>query len=124
MPEQIDKTAIQEQSTTNAAYESNGDLSNRDSAAKYEREVLQLSLEEANAKLEHVFENQRVFINMIDHEFRTTLTGIQGFSELLCEEELSFEEVKTFARDIRSDAVRLSSVITRFLDLEYMKSSK
>jgi len=124
MSERVDKTAIQEQITTNAMCESNSDLGNCDSAAKYERETLQLSLEEANAKLEHVFESQRVFINMIDHEFRTTLTGIQGFSELLCEEELTLEEVKTFARDIRSDAVRLSSVITRFLNLEYMKSSK
>ncbi len=124
MSEQIDKTAMQEQITTNGTHEARGDSGNRDSAAQNEREMLRRLLEEANAKLEHVFENQRVFINMIDHEFRTTLTGIQGFSEVLCEEELTLKEVKTFARDIRSDAVRLSSVIARFLDLEYMKLSK
>src|SRR5258708_1962869 len=87
------------------------------------KKTLSLSLEEANAKLDNVLENQRAFINTVDHEFRTALTGIQGFSEVLCEEELTSEEVKIFARDIHSDAVRLSRVIARFLDLEHMKSS-
>lgn len=88
------------------------------------KKMFQSSLEEANDKQEDRIENQSAFIHIIDHEFRTTLTGIQGFSELLCEEELTPEEVKTFARDILSEAVRLSTVITRFLDLECMKSNK
>ena len=117
MFEQINKSATQEEITTNTGYEPEGALDNQ----KDTREMLELALKEANAKLENVFEHQKALVTIIDHEFRTTLTGIQGFSELLCEEELSSEEVKIFARDIHSDAVRLSRVITRFIDLENMQ---
>src|SRR6266567_4044590 len=48
------------------------------------------------------------FVAVVSHEFRTTLTGIQGFSELLCEEGLSAAEIKEYAIDINTDALRLS----------------
>lgn len=122
MPEQIDKGATQEENTASVT---STPEDNRGSQ-KDTQEMQHLASKEARAKMESVFEHQRhkAFVNMIDHEFRTALTGIQGFSELLCQEELSFEEVKAFARDIHSDAVRLSRAITRFIDLENMQSHR
>jgi len=64
------------------------------------------------------------FIAVVSHEFRTTLTGIQGFSELLCEEGLSSMETKEFAVDINTDAQRLSRMIDTVLDLQLMRSGR
>ncbi len=65
---------------------------------------------------------QQDFISMISHEFRMTLTSIQGFSELLHIEEFSAQEVKDYARSIYLDAKRLVRMISDLLDLERMKS--
>ncbi len=64
------------------------------------------------------------FIAMVSHEFRTTLTGIQGFSELLRDEDFNVAEVKEYASDINADAMRLNRMINELLDLERMKSGK
>ncbi|MBA2392213.1 MAG: PAS domain-containing protein [Ktedonobacteraceae bacterium] len=69
-------------------------------------------------------EYQRQFVSMVSHEFRTTLTTIEGFSEVLQEAEFSAEEVKDFARDIYTDAVRLHRMIDDLLDLEKMQSGR
>ena len=67
---------------------------------------------------------QDSFIAIISHEFRTTLTGILGFSGLLYEQTFDPEEVKEFAADIRADAQRLNRMIDDVLDLERMKSGQ
>lgn len=84
-------------------------------------EKLLLILKEANTQLEQVNKLQNNFISIISHEFRTTLTGIQGFSELLRDEDFGPEEVKEYASDINADARRLTRMITELLDLERMK---
>jgi PAS domain S-box-containing protein len=81
-------------------------------------------LEALNTELEHINKQQRNFVAVVSHEFRTTLTGIQGFSELLCEQEWSFEEVKEYATDITTDSSRLTRMINDVLDLERMKSGQ
>src|SRR5690606_4243332 len=43
----------------------------------------------------------------ISHEFRTPLTSIQGFSELLETEQLTRHEIRAFARTINQSALRL-----------------
>lgn len=67
---------------------------------------------------------QRNFVAVVSHEFRTALTGIQGFSELLCEQEWSPAEVKEYATDITTDVKRLTRMINEVLDLERMKSGQ
>jgi PAS domain S-box-containing protein len=81
-------------------------------------------LEALNTELHHMNKQQSDFVAVVSHEFRTTLTGIQGFSELLCEQEWSFEQVKEYATDITTDAKRLTRMINEVLDLERMKSGK
>ncbi|HEY5005310.1 MAG TPA: HAMP domain-containing sensor histidine kinase, partial [Ktedonobacteraceae bacterium] len=66
---------------------------------------------------------QNNFIAVVGHEFRTALTSIQGFSELMHVEDLSSDDVKEFAGDINTDVTRLNHLINDLLDLERMKSS-
>lgn len=82
------------------------------------------SLRQNNIQLEQVNKLQSDFISIVSHEFRTTLTGIQGFSELLRDEEFNTAEVRDFAADIHTDALRLTRMISELLDLERMKLGK
>ncbi len=89
-----------------------------------ELESLLFILQQTNARLEQVNKVQSDFIAIVSHEFRTTLTGIQGFSELLRDEDFNVTEVKEYANDINVDALRLNRMISELLDLERMKSGK
>ena len=64
------------------------------------------------------------FVSVVSHEFRTPLTGIMGFSEMIRDEELTSAETKDFANDINKDANRLSRMITEMLDLDRMESGR
>ena len=64
------------------------------------------------------------FVSVVSHEFRTPLTGIQGFSEMIRDDPLSIEDIKEFAGDINNDATRLSRMISEMLDLDRMESGK
>ena len=64
------------------------------------------------------------FVSIVSHEFRTPLTGIQGFSELMRDEDLSLVEMKEYAGDINTDAQRLNRMITEMLDLDRMESGQ
>ncbi|HEY5005655.1 MAG TPA: PAS domain-containing sensor histidine kinase [Ktedonobacteraceae bacterium] len=80
---------------------------------------------EANEQLQHLNELQKNFIAIVSHEFRTSLTGIMGFSELLLQEqELTPAEVRDYATDINTDAQRLNRMITSLLDLGQIQSGK
>jgi signal transduction histidine kinase len=61
---------------------------------------------------------------MVSHEFRTALTGIQGYSELMSGQEVTPDEVKEFSGDINSDALRLNRMITEMLDLNRIESGR
>lgn len=76
------------------------------------------------AALERLSRLKSEFMSMVSHEFRTALTGIQGYSELMSSEEVSPEEVKEFAGDINSDALRLNRMITEMLDLDRIESGR
>ena len=64
------------------------------------------------------------FVSIVSHEFRTPLTGIQGFSELMRDEDLTVDEMKEYASDINKDAQRLNRMITEMLDLDRMESGR
>ena len=61
-------------------------------------------------------------ISIVSHEFRTPLTGIQGFSEMIRDEALSLDEIREYAADINADAQRLNRMINDMLDLDRMQS--
>jgi PAS domain S-box-containing protein len=76
------------------------------------------------AGLERLSQLKSEFVSLVSHEFRTALTGIQGFSEVMRDEAITTDEVKEFAGDINSDAMRLNRMITELLDLDRMESGR
>ncbi len=75
-------------------------------------------------ELERVNRAKSEFVSIVSHEFRTPLTGIQGFSEMLRDERLTPEEVRDYATDINKDAQRLGRMINEMLDLSRMESGR
>lgn len=78
----------------------------------------------AVVELERLSQAKSDFVSIVSHEFRTPLTGIQGFSELLRDEDLTSAEVREYAADINKDAQRLNRMITEMLDLDRLESGR
>jgi PAS domain S-box-containing protein len=76
------------------------------------------------SQLEKLNRLKSEFVSMVSHEFRTALVGIQGYSEILSDEQVEPDEVKDMAGDINSDAQRLNRMITEMLDLDRMEAGK
>src|SRR5229473_480585 len=76
------------------------------------------------AGLERLSQLKSEFVSLVSHEFRTALVGIQGFSEMIHDQELSPEETKTFAGDINKDAQRLNRMITEMLELDRIEAGR
>jgi len=76
------------------------------------------------AGLERLNSLKSEFVSMVSHEFRTALVGIQGFSEMMCEQDLEPADVKSFARDIYNDSQRLTRMISEMLDLDRMEAGR
>ena len=89
-----------------------------------ERDQLMTAKIFLNEQLEQVNKMQSDFISVVSHEFRTSLTTIEGFSDLLRSENYPSEEVKDYSNDIYTDAIRLHRMVTDLLDLEQMKKGK
>ena len=78
----------------------------------------------AVSELERLNRAKSDFVSIVSHEFRTPLTGIQGFSEMMRSEDLSVDEMREYAGDINKDAQRLNRMITEMLDLDKMESGR
>jgi signal transduction histidine kinase len=76
------------------------------------------------AELERVSKVKSEFVAIVSHEFRTPLTGIQGFSEMMRDEDLTVDELKEYATDINKDARRLNRLVNEMLDLSRMESGR
>lgn len=78
----------------------------------------------ANAKLEKIDSTKTEFLSIVSHEFRTALTGIQGFSELIRDGGLEADEVRAYGGYIFNDADRINRLIGDMLDLDRMESGR
>ena len=78
----------------------------------------------ANANLERLDRTKTEFLSIVSHEFRTALTGIQGFSELIRDGGLEPDEVRAYGGYIFNDADRVNRLIGDMLDLDRMESGK
>ena len=76
------------------------------------------------AQLEKLNRLKSEFVSMVSHEFRTALVGIQGFSELIKEQDMELDEVKTLAAEIYNDSQRLNRMITEMLDFDRLEAGK
>ncbi len=77
-----------------------------------------------NADLERVDHVKSDFVKLASHEFRTALAGIQGFSEMIRDEDLTPAEIKEFASDINQDARRLNRMIDQMLNLDHLEAGR
>lgn len=76
------------------------------------------------AGLERLNQLKSEFVALVSHEFRTALVGIQGFSEMIRDAEISIAEAKGFAADINKDAERLNRMINDMLDLDRIEAGR
>jgi PAS domain S-box-containing protein len=78
----------------------------------------------ANTNLEKLDRTKTEFLSIVSHEFRTALTGIQGFSELIRDGGLEADEVRAYGGYIFNDADRINRLIGDMLDLDRMESGR
>ena len=79
---------------------------------------------ETYREIEQLSKLRSEFVSIVSHEFRTPLTGIQGFSEMMRDEDLTMPVMREYAADINKDARRLARLITDMLDLDRMESGR
>jgi signal transduction histidine kinase len=77
-----------------------------------------------NQELQRLNQAKSDFVSIVAHEFRTPLTGIQGFSEIIRDYEISLDEAREYASDINNDAKRLTRMINTQLDLDRLQSGR
>jgi len=65
---------------------------------------------------------QTHFVAAVSHEFRTPLTSIQGYSELLTGSTTALEEVAELARVIHRESVQLAGMLDGMLLLDRLRS--
>ncbi len=92
-------------------------------------EVLEKVNEElslANLELENLSNAKTEFVSMVSHEFRTPLTSIIGFSELLAEAHLGElnSEQEEYIRQIHRKGKQLLALINDLLDTGRLESGK
>jgi signal transduction histidine kinase len=92
------------------------------------RRVIETALVQASAVAaqaaawKELSRQQHLMINLISHEFRTPLTMLLGFSELLAEREDLSADLKTQLSAIHEGAQRLHTVIGNILDFSLLES--
>ena len=74
------------------------------------------------AALEHLNRMIAGFASMVSHETRSSLVGIQGWSELIRDGALSAEEIRSCASDIFDGAQRIEKMIGQMVDLNHLET--
>ncbi|QKS72664.1 HAMP domain-containing protein [Paenalkalicoccus suaedae] len=72
--------------------------------------------------LESVDRLRQEFVTNVSHEFKTPLSSIQGYAELLQQEDFSRDEQREFAGVIESEAARLHQLASRLLQLSRIET--
>jgi signal transduction histidine kinase len=83
----------------------------------YELEQQNLAIQEANRL-------KTEFVSMVSHELRTPLTSIQGYAELLLEDQRITEEQRETLTIIKKNSDRLLGLVNDLLDLSRMEAGK
>jgi signal transduction histidine kinase len=80
--------------------------------------------EETEAQVEKLSLAKSEVMSIVSHEFRNALVGIQGFSEIMRDQDLPAEDVKAFSGDIYNDSERLTRMINEMLDLDRLEAGR
>lgn len=81
-------------------------------------------LEQQNLAIQEVNRLKSEFVSMVSHELRTPLTSIQGYAELLLEDEQVAEEQRESLTLVKKNAERLLGLINDLLDLSRIEAGK
>ena len=76
------------------------------------------------AALEHLNRMIEGFASMVSHETRSSLVGIQGWSELIRDGGLSEEEIRSCASDILDYAQRIERMICQMFELNRLETRR
>ena len=97
----------------------------------HERRLLEEELRRKNYRLEQqnlaIQEANRLkteFVSMVSHELRTPLTSIQGYAELLLEDEQIAEAHRESLTIVKNSSERLLELINDLLDLSQMEAGR
>ncbi len=90
-----------------------------------ELEIASAELRAANERLKEVDRLKDDFLATISHEFRTPLTSIRSFSEILYDQnDLSPEQRRRFLTIIIKETERLTRLINQLLDLAKLEAGR
>jgi signal transduction histidine kinase len=81
-------------------------------------------LSQAHGEAQAISQAKSEYLSFLSHEFRTPLTSIQGFSELIASGGLPGDEVQEFAGIVGMNAQRLARMITDLLDMDRLESGQ
>lgn len=84
----------------------------------------QIYWESEHGKLKNTLDEQSTFTSVITHEFRSPLTAIKGYAELLKESDNLSEQEKNFAETITLSAHRLVVLVGDFLEVASIQAGK
>lgn len=94
-------------------------------AKSRELEAATQELRDANERLRELDRMKDEFLSTVSHEFRTPLTSIRAFSEILLESpEMSVEERQHFLAIITKETERLTRLINQVLDMAKLESGR
>jgi PAS domain S-box-containing protein len=89
-----------------------------------DRRRVDAAMQVINERLESLNRAKSALVSTVSHEFRTALTVMEGFSELLRDEELQPAEARELAADINAEAQRLGRLIDDLLDLDRLEAGR
>src|SRR5665648_128935 len=81
-----------------------------------------VELEIAKTKAESSDHLKTAFLNNISHEVRTPLNGILGFSQIIAEPDLPFDEKQEYLKMLEESSERLLNTITNYMDISLIVS--
>ena len=97
-------------------------LENKVKERTEELEQQNITLIAAKEKAEASDRLKSAFINNISHEIRTPLNGIQGFSQILSDGNLTNEERKEYSEMLNQCSLRLINTVTNIMDIAMLHS--
>jgi signal transduction histidine kinase len=81
-------------------------------------------LEQQNLAIQEANRLKTEFVSMVSHELRTPLTSIQGYAELMLEDDQLAEEQRESLALVKKNADRLLGLINELLDLSRIEAGR
>lgn len=111
----INKLTAATRRLTTGNYHVQLDVNRRDEIGRLAKDFSEMS-----SSLEKTEQKRQEFVSNVSHEIQSPLTSIQGFSQVLREDDLSEEERIHYLNIIESESKRLSMLSQQLLTLSFL----